>query len=362
MRCPADGANLQRVRMRAGGFVWACGRCNGRAIALPVLRRNFAAGVDRAVWKEAFHGPPNGVDCPSCGRAMTVARVQFDDEPVALDVCRACALVWFDPAEHLQLPPAPEPPSDGLTPEARQQLAILEVQATMRRWQESDAEQPSLHPSRLPALLRLPVEVRGHELACKPWATWITATVVAGVSVAGFVWPGVVHALQMVPADVFGSGLPTLATAFFVHAGWLHLAGNLWFLVTFGDNVEDLLGYRRWLLLVLLATLLGALLHVAFDPRATTPCVGASGGISGLVVFYALAMPQARLGVFVFAGMYARWVTFSALGGLCVWLALQAFTVLKQVYGAGSVSGLAHVGGAAVGFLFWLLWRRGLRG
>lgn len=100
---------------------------------------------------------------------------------------------------------------------------------------------------------------------------------------------------------------------------------------------------------------------MSFDPRGSIPCVGASGGISGLVLFYALSMPQARLGVFLFAGMLARWVTFSAKTGLVIWLGLQAFTVARQVTESGNVSGLAHVGGALAGFFFWLQWREGPR-
>jgi len=361
MHCPADRVSLQRVRIGTGGFVWACPQCHGRAIAMPVLRRHFAAEAARAVWQETFGQEASRVACPSCQRKTNAVSVAFDGgPPVALDVCRSCALVWFDPDEHDRLPPAPPPPpapDDGLTVEMRQRLAILEVQEMARRAREEHAATPSLHPSRLPALLGLPVEVGDHELLRRPWATWITAGVVAGVSGAGFAWPEVVDSLQMVPEDVIGPGLPTLLTSFFVHAGWWHLLSNLWFLVAFGDNVEDLLGHRRWLLLLLTATFLGGLAHALFDPRASIPCVGASGGISGLVLFYALSMPQARLGVFLFVGMFARWVTFSAKTGLVLWLAVQVYTVVGQVMESGNVSGLAHVGGALVGFLFWLQWR-----
>ena len=355
---------LQRVRIEAGGFGWACSHCQGRAIAMPVLRRQFAIEAATAVWQESLGGAPSGVVCPACSRAMVGASVAFDDDAVALDVCRSCAIVWFDPEEHDRLPraPVPERSDDRIHPEVRQRLAILEVQEMARIWREADAELPSLHPTRLPALLGLPVELSGHELQRLPWATWIIAGCVACCSVAGFVWPEVVERLQMVPDQVFGPGLLSLWTSFFVHAGWWHLLSNLWFLVAFGDNVEDLLGHRRWLLLVLAATLLGGILHVLFDPRGAIPCVGASGGISGLVLFYALAMPEARLGVFVggplaAGAVFARWITFSAKTGLMIWLAIQAYTLVQQVMLDGGVSALAHVGGAIAGFVCWLQWR-----
>jgi membrane associated rhomboid family serine protease len=114
------------------------------------------------------------------------------------------------------------------------------------------------------------------------------------------------------------------------------------------------LGYGRFLVLLLLATLAGDCLHAAADPRSTIPCVGASGGISGVLVFYALKFPHARLGFF----WRLRWLHLPAWGALVLWLLWQSVGVLQQVSGIGNVSAIAHLGGAAVGLLFWLKWRR----
>jgi membrane associated rhomboid family serine protease len=105
----------------------------------------------------------------------------------------------------------------------------------------------------------------------------------------------IVMQFGLVPAELWRDGGITLITSFFLHGDLFHLIGNAYFLLIFGDNVEDQLGRWRYALVVLLAALAGDLLHVAADPRDTVPCIGASGGISGVIVFYALKFPQARL-------------------------------------------------------------------
>jgi membrane associated rhomboid family serine protease len=92
---------------------------------------------------------------------------------------------------------------------------------------------------------------------------------------------------------------------------------------------------------------------VAGDPRGEIPCIGASGGISGIITFYALQFPHARLGLFV----RYHWVNFPAWAALVLWAALQAVGVAQQLAGFSNVSALAHMGGAALGLLAWAAWR-----
>ena len=77
-------------------------------------------------------------------------------------------------------------------------------------------------------------------------------------------------------------------------AGILHLVGNLYFLLIFGDNVEDYLGWRKYLLLIFGATIAGDFVHLLRN-RIHEPSIGASGGISAVLVFYALQFPRADL-------------------------------------------------------------------
>jgi membrane associated rhomboid family serine protease len=122
--------------------------------------------------------------------------------------------------------------------------------------------------------------------------------------------------------------------------------------------VENAIGPWRWLLLLMGAALGGDLLHVLFDPHGDLPCIGASGGISGLLVFYALKFPHARLGMlWRFAIIYYRWIQLPAWVAFVFWIILQAWGAFQQLHGLSNVSALAHLGGVTVGFLCWLAWR-----
>jgi membrane associated rhomboid family serine protease/Zn-finger nucleic acid-binding protein len=363
MHCPRDASLLQRTRIAKDATVFACPRCSGRAVAMPVVRRQLSVAAGRELWRRALATQAaSGAACPACLQA-TMAMPLDDAEHASrleLDVCTRCHLVWFDPDEHATLPAVakPEPPPDDcLTPEQRQRFAIEQVQEMVAAARRAALEEPSLELHRLPALLGLPVELGDRGLAGRPWGTWLLAAAVAISSGIAFSSPSWFDQLALVPADLRRGSLLTLLSVFFVHGSWWHLLGNLWFFVVFGDDVEILLGRARWLGIVVLATVLGSLAEVFADPTSAIPMVGASGGISGLVVCYALLQPHARLGVWVSSGYVMRWFTFSARTGLGLWLALQAWLVWQELAGWSNIAALAHLGGALVGFAAWLAWR-----
>lgn len=133
--------------------------------------------------------------------------------------------------------------------------------------------------------------------------------------------------------------------------------GNALFLAIFGDNVEDFLGPIRYGILLIGSSLTGDFLHMALDPRGELPMVGASGGISGVIAYYALQFPKARLVYLVRFGFFFRWVRFSAVTGFFGWVVLQFIGVWKQTAGLSHVSALAHLGGAVFGLAWWAISR-----
>ena len=141
----------------------------------------------------------------------------------------------------------------------------------------------------------------------------------------------------------------TFITSFFLHGGIIHLLGNLYFLLIFGDNVEDFLGKAKYLLLIGLSAFAGDILHIVADPRAQVPSIGASGGIAGVLVYYCLQFPKAKVGLLI----WFRWIRIPVGWMLAFWVAGQILGTVKQLSGFGSVSALAHLGGAIVGVLFW---------
>jgi membrane associated rhomboid family serine protease len=141
----------------------------------------------------------------------------------------------------------------------------------------------------------------------------------------------------------------TFVTSFFLHAGIIHLVGNMYFLLVFGDDVENFLGPLRYIALIALAAFVGDLLHIASAPASTTPCIGASGGIAGLITFYALAFPQAKIGFLWRYFYYFRWLRLPAWFVFVLWILFQIIGAYEQKIGISSVSSFAHFGGSGCG-------------
>jgi len=150
----------------------------------------------------------------------------------------------------------------------------------------------------------------------------------------------------------------TLLTHMFLHGGWLHLIGNMWFLWIFGNNVEDSMGHARFAVFYLLCGLAAAGLQMTFSPRSAIPMVGASGAIGGVMGAYVVLYPRVRVHLLIFLGFYVTTVAVPAVFMLLYWLALQLFggftTIGRE---EGGVAFWAHVGGFAAGALLVLLFR-----
>ena len=210
------------------------------------------------------------------------------------------------------------------------------------------------------AFLGVPVEFDTVPQARRPWATWLLGTLIIGASVFAFTrLHEMVSQFGLIPAEATRLHGLTFVTSFFLHAGIIHLVGNMYFLFVFGDDVENFLRPFRYLLLIALATFVGDLAHIALDPRAQTPCIGASGGIAGVITFYALNFPRFRLGFLMRWGfVWFHWIRLPAWFVFILWIFFQLIGTLEQRAGISSVSSVAHLGGATVGVVAWLLWRK----
>lgn len=123
-----------------------------------------------------------------------------------------------------------------------------------------------------------------------------------------------------------GEWLWGLVTHMFLHAGWLHIGGNMLFLWVFGDNLEDQMGPWGFLAFYLAAGLVAAGGQIAFDPYSTIPMVGASGAIAGVMGGYLLLFPRARVDVIAIVFIFFKRFTIPAWVLLLAWLALQVFS------------------------------------
>jgi membrane associated rhomboid family serine protease len=151
---------------------------------------------------------------------------------------------------------------------------------------------------------------------------------------------------------------PTLFTSMFMHAGWLHLGGNMLYLWIFGDNVEDRFGHAKFLVFYLLCGLAATFAQLAFSLGSHVPNLGASGAIAGVLGAYILLFPQGSVRVL----QGSRVVQIPALIVIGLWIALQLFSGIGSVASSaqtGGVAYLAHIGGFFVGMLLTPVFRGG---
>ena len=150
--------------------------------------------------------------------------------------------------------------------------------------------------------------------------------------------------------------IPTLFTSMFMHAGWLHLGGNMLYLWIFGDNVEDRFGRVTFTIFYLLCGLAATCAQLAFSLGSDVPNLGASGAIAGVLGSYILLFPQGRVSVL----QGQRVIQVPALIVIGIWIALQLFSGVGSISASTETSGvayMAHIGGFLAGFVLTFVFR-----
>ena len=399
------------------GYFWTCPRCNGQVIGLAVLRKEAGDEFAQRVVLEARRAQGGlGRPCPMCSNYLVRITMGAGAEAYDLEICRACQSVWVSQAACRRLPlaaaPAPQststatapavtsplpmrsipapmagptapppasmpqhgtalgptadrPAQSGpserivLTEEQQERIAAVYAQTAaneMSSQYRTNPSEPEAMWQRIAGYLGLPVIVDAN-LANTPQVTYVLSAVIASVSLFALYATNMgtsVGNLAFIPAQPFRYLGLTFLTSFLLHGGWAHLLGNLYFLIVFGSCVEDRLGQGKYLALILTAAVVGDTLHAALDPHSEIPLIGASGGIAGLVVFFGLAFPRARMAYVFF---FRFWRSIPALGFVLFWVLAQVMGARAQIKGFGDVAYLAHLGGALVGLIFWLVWR-----
>ncbi len=152
--------------------------------------------------------------------------------------------------------------------------------------------------------------------------------------------------------------LISILVSMFLHGGWMHIIGNMWFLYVFGDNVEDALGHGPYLLFYLGGGYAAALAHALANPHSVVPTVGASGAIAAVLGAYMVWFPGSRVHTLIFLGFFVTTAELPAILFLGFWFLLQLFqgTLSLGAESLGGVAWFAHVGGFVYGFLLarWL--------
>jgi len=207
-----------------------------------------------------------------------------------------------------------------------------------------------------------------------PYVTWT----IIGICVLVFFWQLslganggeiAVYQFGMIPARLFGGAeldpelvaVPawtTVFTSMFMHGGWLHLGFNMLFLWIFGDNVEDSMGHARYLAFYLLCGIAAALAQSLVNPSSTTPMIGASGAISGVLGAYLLLHPYATVRTVIFLGIFATMMHLPAMIVLGLWFVMQLVSAALGSAGQPGVAFWAHIGGFIAGMALIPLFKK----
>lgn len=161
---------------------------------------------------------------------------------------------------------------------------------------------------------------------------------------------------SFVPAQVAaGHNWITILTAMFLHAGWMHILGNMLFLWVFGPEIEDVMGSLRYLLFYLLGGLAATLAQIVVDPTSTVPNLGASGAIAAVMGAFLITYPRDQIRTILLLGWFAKVTFVPAIVLVGLWFLTQVFSQIGTI-GAmqtgGGVAYMAHIGGAIFGAVF----------
>ncbi len=170
----------------------------------------------------------------------------------------------------------------------------------------------------------------------------------------------------LIPSQINFTNLSTLSpfiTSQFLHAGFLHILSNMWFLWVFGDNVEDRLGFFLFPVFYLTSGVVGAFLQYIMVPGSIVPMLGASGAIAGVLGAYFAYFPHHKIKTLVFIFIFITIIELPASILLIYWFATQllsgTYAVARTAQDLGGVAYYAHIGGFITGWVLAKLFEPG---
>ena len=324
-----------------------CKRCGGTFLDPGDAASLYGEWADVKNWgqlKQTENLGTSKLCCPSGHGAMKSYLVSSKSNAVEIDSCETCSGLWFDRKESKKL---------------YKTLKEIEKEKQDGDDGKEEDDDPGIISYIFQLLTGFPIEA-WNPTKNIPWLVWGTiAFLVVVFVVQRFFTMGMTETQSqnlfnnwgVVPKEVLGgNALWTLITYAFIHAGIVHLLGNIYYLYVFGDNVEDTLGRWRFFLIYGLSGLAGALLHVAIFPKETIALVGASGAISGLMGAYLVLFPKVQVWTVIILFRFK----VSMLIYMLFWLGIQIFMIFMYAKG---VAWFAHLGGFFVGLILAFFFR-----
>jgi membrane associated rhomboid family serine protease len=163
-----------------------------------------------------------------------------------------------------------------------------------------------------------------------------------------------INEFAMTPVVVAQGAAPhTLITSMFLHGGLAHIFGNMLYLYIFGDNIEDTMGRKRFIIFYLLCGVIASASQLVLNPDSVVPNLGASGAVSGILGAYLVLFPKAKVNCILIFGFFIRFVTLPATFVLGFWFVIQFFSGLASIpqvtQDVAGIAYFAHIGGFVAG-------------
>ncbi len=165
-----------------------------------------------------------------------------------------------------------------------------------------------------------------------------------------------IYTYALIPAS---PSILTIFSSMFMHGGFTHIIFNMWFLWIFGDNIESVLGHKKYLLFYFLCGIGAGLSQIQIDPESTIPMVGASGAIAGVLGAYLFRFPRATVHVLVILIVFITFIRVPAMIVIGFWFLsnLTAGIGTLGIEQTGGTAWFAHIGGFISGVLFNYLFK-----
>jgi membrane associated rhomboid family serine protease/Zn-finger nucleic acid-binding protein len=298
-----------------------------------------------AMWDESWIASESTVQlgqvdllCPNDSRPMNRLEISDGREMIRVETCETCGGVWLDSGEGIML-----------------REALLRAGQDLHRRPESQKGLRGVTTYLFQLLSGFPLEVwnpvRNFPAATVSLLASLTFIFMLQILLPEWVGERLLLAMAMFPEEIRqGTALWTLITSTFLHINLLHLASNLFFLYTFGDNVEEALGSTRFFIVYGAAALAGSLLQALLQPVPAWPVIGASGAVSGLLGAYLILFRHIKLyQVLMFIRVRMNVLVYAAL-----WF---GFNLILATDPETNVGVFAHMGGFLMGLALGWMYR-----
>ncbi|SMF00713.1 rhomboid family intramembrane serine protease [Pseudobacteriovorax antillogorgiicola] len=345
MQCPNDKSPLSYF-----DHIYSCSSCHGSFHKREGLGQSLYHNLGEMFRKRSVEQQKT---CPHCQSKMLEIEHQSDE--LHLDICLSCQGIWFDYGEipHLEryIKQRLKRPQRYL--DVKKRLQESAVQTLYKRYLNTPGDRSD--PSKLEILFQI-LSSLPLERNLRPIKTPVTVFALIAINIMIFALSyntglgEVFQSWAFIPGQ--SPAFPNILYSMFLHGGFLHLLGNMYFLWIMGDNVEDLMGPANFLLIYFLAGFLGFVASEISGP-AGVPHVGASGAVAGIMAAYLLLFPKAK---FLLRFFLVIVIPISSLFYILFWFGMNVvnFVVFKQA----GVAWSAHIVGFIVGFIGTYIFRK----